>query len=158
MQIPAGDRLSAAQVDSSPYLVRPTRCSGPRRPWRSAGLDEAAGGATGGNASAIDEIARECGYLPLTLQLAGRIVASYGQTHGWETEIFELLAASHSAELRQRTFSASHSSEGNDDGKSFTLEDRIISVSLHSIKGPSSESIKKLFKALALVSAFAWLP
>ena len=42
----------------------------------------------------IAEVARECGLLPLTLTIAGRIINEYGE--GWEGSIMKLIANQHS--------------------------------------------------------------
>ena len=69
---------------------------------------------------------------------------------GWESEVLNLIADSHSVQLRKLSVRAT-GQLGSHSARSDTLEDRIISISLTTIKGAKGENVKKLFKALALM-------
>ena len=86
---------------------------------------------------AVDEIARECGYLPLGVALAGKMIASFGQ--GWETEVPALLRESQAEVLP-------------------SAEDHVMNVSLSTIRGPQAEHVRQLFKWMALFQEDAVIP
>ncbi len=100
---------------------------------------------------AIDEISRECAYLPLTIVLAGKVIASYGQ--GWEQDVLPLLKESHSEELRLSGLSGLH-----DKSSHSSVENHIISVTLRTIRGPQAADVQRLFRLMALFAEDALVP
>eukprot|EP00935_MAST-01C_sp_MAST-1C-sp1_P002572 g2572.t1 len=75
-----------------------------------------------------------CAFLPLTVVLAGKLIASYGA--GWETDIIPLLRESQSEEV----------------------ESHIISVTISSIRGPQASDVQHLFRLMALFAEDALIP
>ena len=77
--------------------------------------------------AAAYKIAAECGLLPMTLAIAGKVVRSWGA--GWEQAVLPL--------LRQKAGTS-------------TVEDRIIGAGLQSLKGEDAPAIKALFEMFAV--------
>ena len=118
---------------------------------RSARMDEAAATPP----PAAFEISAACGYLPLTIVIAGNIVRTFGS--GWEESVPKLLSkkggVGASALRRKRSTMGGSASVAEQ-----STEDRVISVGLQSLSGADAPRIRALFAWLAVIQEDVIVP